>query len=1076
VPLAIAANTLGRSPRFRWFLLRCARVAGRVRQSFQGGLPKLLLIYLVASALVVLYHETTTAGVAARAQWFRSHLWQPFVSPLLFQSLRWFFAGSKGPAVQAIALAAVLLSTLGVLKLRKQIVILPFTDLSGEPDLKPLIDGLNRRLKTQLSEIADIYEDVSDEPSDLTLYGVEKLELAVDPAGDAFSNLTASLKDQTVQIWFLTIPLGGAATALSTLLKGPQITGSFQSGSQGLLLEASLSGAQYDLSWRVSESDVSPDRAGSDESVAIANRMISQLGHRIFTDLNCDEIGTREWRASEYYTEGLRYFRKAKRSNGAERKIAQQRSEQQFLQAYQRDKRFFRSRYNLGVIYYSRNEPQAALAVFEEVINDTGGIAAAGLPGDTRFTRERSDLAAAHYVAAVAARGSNKESAAKYHADQTLALVPWHAPAAHLKAQLSEMPDALRLLRRACASSWWSLCRAVWNGNVRTIDQWQALLNLEELAKTLAKSGDPKAGIRAMHQAATLDPEIAERWQWLGQLHFNLHSFADALGCFQAANRESETAVSWLWIARLNQAMKRPLEAEDAWARMLDVADASIQTGRVSARNATVPEQNGVLAQNGDSAQSNDLYAAEKLLDDLCEQLASAKFDDATAWTERAEQWIAQRRKILSVRRALLEEAWLEAKVRLDDVLKSKGQLLTSMNEDYSRPEVRYLCSAALRRDEDIPDSNSTDVATKTVIAKLVAKSMEDRPLAALNRMNLANFYLSCSLTDLAKSEISNSLSLAPDSTESMIRLAKSCLNQFQRVTDKTLRRRALIEICRIYRQMAEAREQASPLSPLDVGEIYWFLGTVSFELLDYKTAQQSFWTAYSCGYQPLDAQQWLCLVYFRCGSLEEASRSYGLANDVFRRIEEPTVDDRRTLALAANHTAAALAEHGLVEKARSLWQAGVDMGKDAETDPSLSPLKPAQDLCEGAILLAEGTDLTSPLTVRERREKLKEAIGKLRDAIGSMRDQTVRADGLFRIALACEELARIDRENSANWLRHARESLRQAETADRRDEYAVRIKMALARLEPTAPTPNGVTNTTLAQPSKPDQAVTQQE
>ena len=112
--------------------------------------------------------------------------------------MRWFFLGATGPWVTAIALTALIYATSAALSVRRRLVILSFANLTGKDTWKGLADSIPRRLMTGISEIAEIYSQVSDDPADLTLESGKGLspELAVDEPTAFFSPLKAAVKDR----------------------------------------------------------------------------------------------------------------------------------------------------------------------------------------------------------------------------------------------------------------------------------------------------------------------------------------------------------------------------------------------------------------------------------------------------------------------------------------------------------------------------------------------------------------------------------------------------------------------------------------------------------------------------------------------------------------------------------------------------------------------------------------------------------------------------------------------------------------------------------------------------------------
>jgi len=383
----------------RSFFLRLARFGCWLR-SFLRGSPSLMFLYLFSAALIFAHGLTTAVK------------WHAFPTEprhdQVFRLLQWFFAGTTGPWIKALALAALIAAIISAQQMRKRIVVLTFANLTGEDTRKAFADGLGRRLMTELAEVADVYTDVSDDPSDISLDSTNTaaLSLSVDPT-TAFTGLTASFKEP-VRLGPLSIPLDGVLTALSTLLRGPQIAGSVQKTADGLLIEASISGGGFDKTWRVFESDAEAKQKDGDPEAKVTDEMIRQLACRVFTHLNQNELGTQIWRAVKYYTDGLHAFREARLERGSTNKRSRllQQAQQAFFGAYSVDARFVRSRYNLGVIYFSLKQWQPAYEIFQKVVNDSDGDPLPSTPGSRTFKRARRDLALAHYAAARAAMAS----------------------------------------------------------------------------------------------------------------------------------------------------------------------------------------------------------------------------------------------------------------------------------------------------------------------------------------------------------------------------------------------------------------------------------------------------------------------------------------------------------------------------------------------------------------------------------------------------------------------------------------------------------------------------------------------
>ena len=83
----------------------------------------------------------------------------------------------------------------------------------------------------------------------------------------------------------------------------------------------------------------------------------------------------------------------------------------------------------------------------------------------------------------------------------------------------------------------------------------------------------------------------------------------------------------------------------------------------------------------------------------------------------------------------------------------------------------------------------------------------------------------------------------------------------------------------------------------------------------------------------------------------------------------------------------------------------------------------------------------TPEKSVDKRIRYLRRAIKQFTRTIGFALDTAIRADALYRTAAAYAELVQCEAASAATWRAYGLDALRRAEAADRRDEYATRIK-----------------------------------
>lgn len=421
---------------------------------------------------------------------------------------------------------------------------------------------------------------------------------------------------------------------------------------------------------------------------------------------------------------------------------------------------------------------------------------------------------------------------------------------------------------------------------------------------------------------------------------------------------------------------------------------------------------------------------------------------------------------------------------------------LQNLAENYYADIASRQCgrNAAAQLLGDWNASEQLDPGDLNAAARLVVKALEVRPIGAAERSLFASLCLTLSLLDASESEVGNTLSAEPG-VAFQDQVAAVAWSKYSIVTDKQVRVKALRQIVEVCRSLTVIDAANFWMPGASLVRWHFLLGIYSLELLDYQTAQKSFETCVARRHRPIESLQWLCLVYYRCGAFEEAEGAYRRLATILKGYKSELLgltqkfQDREeeyppafNWALAANHTAAALAEQGLAEAAGQRWKEGKAMGDEAlealrqfaggapeaERAGKMQQvanlgrwLEAAQTLCRGAILLNAGRlSEAAPDPAESKPEeqagkdlrvaRLKQAIACFRGTIEMAFDSTLRADANYRTGVACEALARLDDpNNAAEWRARAEDVLQNAERADRRDEYTVRIQDLRQKLTP---------------------------
>ena len=1004
----------------------------RVRCVLRSGWSTLLALYLISALAVVLRRIVIEDAVTAR----------------------WFFAGAVGPWVQCIAFSALLAAVLEARHRGRQIVIASFSNVTGDNTYQSLADGLPRRLMTNLSDIAEIYEKVSEDPADLDLDEVAETPALSVESPTALSGLTASLADQKMGASFLKMPVNWIIDTLSTVVAGPRIIGSILRTADGLLIEASICGGVYKKTWRVKEQDVMANPTTKGSEAGSVDGMIRQLAYKVFTYLDHLQLGTLEWRAAERYTDGLRasLIAKREREGTGPRMIAVQSAQSAFFQAFREDARFARSRYNLGVMYYSARELRPAYEAFCSVINDFDHEAVPRLPGTRGFYNTRVELANVHYAAAKSAQGLGKDWRDRVleHCRMALDLNPSLAPAWNLLG-VCELEDAVArdsgyelsssYFANAIGLSWNELCAVTWAGKQRSAVLSRTTIHLANMANSRFGS---KRGRGIMEQALALDPTSETSWIDLGRLHLRVRDFAAALTAFETANREKDASTHWMWIACTRQLQGEEDAAKSAWNRaQKSLGDKLFEEDHIDQFWKDFERCSDSFGKQADRSVLGEWKKATLSLKVRVRDLKNA----------------GEQLKSSTGRSVDVEIAAILPGRNLDDLIKM------SDSDGESMLLLPYVAQRMLGDLSNKSQLEKTDPDRIEDVRNVVQRVVDAQPTGPLERSILARLYLLLQMPELAEAEVRNSLTLDPGNQDSRLLLCSAANTLRITVTDKEIRKRSMARIVGVFAEFEDVLTGYHQNST-GAGWAHFWRAVFSLEQLDYVAAQQGFETSHACGYQPFASLQWLCLVHFRCGAFEESERAFQRLKKLIAEMKpgeqvpaacDEGKDARLQLAFAASHSAAAAAEQGLIRFAFERWRESHQLTKSLLLQKLMSVEDAkggavAQLLCLGAICLNAGLGLAgSAISSAKRIAALHRAIYFLERTVERSTDSAVRADARYRIGVACAELARSARTSREQWLHLAEGQLREAESADRRDEYRSRIHDLRAMIKQTS-------------------------
>ncbi|MDP9492300.1 MAG: tetratricopeptide repeat protein [Actinomycetota bacterium] len=321
------------------------------------------------------WRSARIAGNARRwltSGWRRPTLWVAGTGAALYGVHRWFKPFSWFSFWSVLALAVIAAFALALWRARKRVVIEAFVDYNKAAGLKegdsaPIAPGLNDALVSELAVLRELYRAVGEraevDPA-LGSAGSRPVDATLELQDVSGFLQNASTGDATVSVGPLALPIGTVLAMLGRLAQGPRVTGGLQlvatpdddGAPRGeVVLTAYYTGLNRSASWSVreplpeyAEAVLKIDSAASVVQTAAVRTMVQELAARIFADLALE--GTRSWRATRRFLEGLRQFRLAHESQ-QDRVLKLRRAERAFIEGLADDVDLPLARYNLGVVY-----------------------------------------------------------------------------------------------------------------------------------------------------------------------------------------------------------------------------------------------------------------------------------------------------------------------------------------------------------------------------------------------------------------------------------------------------------------------------------------------------------------------------------------------------------------------------------------------------------------------------------------------------------------------------------------------------------------------------------------------------
>jgi len=173
----------------------------------------------------------------------------------------------------------------------------------------------------------------------------------------------------------ISVPVKLINGLIDTMIKQPKLCCGFykySGDSDSQILAASLTGWSRHLTWRVNSKDEvleidEEDLEKEKPSKRPTTDMVAELAYRIFTDLTFDEGQIIPWKATWYFTEGVRCYRDSLHGR-SDRLPKLHQAVKFFISARSQDEDFPWAHYNLGVVYTELKQYNSAKEAFEKSI------------------------------------------------------------------------------------------------------------------------------------------------------------------------------------------------------------------------------------------------------------------------------------------------------------------------------------------------------------------------------------------------------------------------------------------------------------------------------------------------------------------------------------------------------------------------------------------------------------------------------------------------------------------------------------------------------------------------------------
>lgn len=188
----------------------------------------------------------------------------------------------------------------------------------SESTKKAGYDGIAALLSVRLNSLSRLYQSLNENRPIVSVAETNRPIPGAIRIGDV-SDLTSTVFSDSSKLSILGFSITGSFinSLISWLIRRPRINGSLYDEEGKLILTANFSGEKGPLSWRVEPDNTSVEKEKEVNSLskqvkqdtATIDHMVSELAYRIFSDLALEESHAVPWKATKYFSEGLRSYR-----------------------------------------------------------------------------------------------------------------------------------------------------------------------------------------------------------------------------------------------------------------------------------------------------------------------------------------------------------------------------------------------------------------------------------------------------------------------------------------------------------------------------------------------------------------------------------------------------------------------------------------------------------------------------------------------------------------------------------------------------------------------------------------------